>query len=67
MAKPNRNRVRVDDNVSRAAKKWKIRLTKDGVNGKRVKRTETELKKLIAKKEKRARPVMGKIIVTANK
>ena len=52
MAKPNRNRVRVDVNVSRAAKKWKIRLTNDTNGGKRVKRTETELKKLIEAKEK---------------
>ena len=59
MAKKNRNRVRVDDNVSRAAKKWKIRLTKD-INGKRVKRTETELKKLIAKKEKACKARHGK-------
>ena len=59
MAKKNRNRVKVDDNVSRAAKKWKIRLTKD-INGKRVKRTETELKKLIANKEKACKARHGK-------
>ena len=44
-------RSKVDDKVSLLAKKWKIRLTKD-INGKRVKRTETELKKLIENKKK---------------
>ncbi len=51
MAKPNRNYVKVDFNVSRAAEKWKIGKTKV-VNGKRVKRTESELKKLIENKKK---------------
>ena len=51
MAKKNRNHVKVDDNVSRAAEKWKIGKTKV-VKGKRVKRTESELKKLIEDKKK---------------
>lgn len=51
MAKPNKNYVKVDYSVSRAAEKWKIGKTKV-VKGKRVKRTETELKKLIENKKK---------------
>lgn len=53
MAKPNMNYVKVDFKVVRDAEKYKIRLTKN-VNGKRVKRTETELKKLIEPKKKSA-------------
>ena len=60
MAKPNRNYVKVDFNVVLAAEKWKIRLTKDGVNGKRVKRTESELKKLIENKKKACKARHGK-------
>ena len=52
-------RSKVDDKVSLLAKKWKIRLTKD-INGKRVKRTESELKKLITKKEKACKARHGK-------
>ena len=59
MAKPNRNFVKVSYNVSRAAEKWKIGKTKV-VNGKRVKRTETELKKLIANKKKTCEDRHGK-------
>ena len=59
MAKPNRNYVKVDFNVVLAAEKWKIRLTKD-VNGKRVKRTESELKKLIENKKKACKARHGK-------
>jgi len=53
MAKPNMNYVKVDFKVVMDAEKWKIRKTKN-VNGKRVKRTETELKKLIENKKKSA-------------
>ena len=53
MAKPNMNYVKVDFKVVMDAEKYKIRLTKN-VNGKRVKRTETELKKLIENKKKSA-------------
>jgi hypothetical protein len=49
MIKPNRNSVSTD--VVNEAKKMKIRLTKN-VNGKRVRRTEAELRKLIANKKK---------------
>lgn len=59
MAKPNRNYVKVDFNVAMDAEKWKIRLTKD-VNGKRVKRTESELKKLIENKKKACKARHGK-------
>ena len=59
MAKPNRNYVKVDFKVVMDAEKWKIRLTKD-VNGKRVKRTESELKKLIENKKKACKARHGK-------
>ena len=59
MAKPNRNFVKVSYNVSRAAEKWKIGKTKV-VKGKRVKRTESELKKLIADKKKACEDRHGK-------
>ena len=49
MIKPNRNSIPTD--VVNKAKKMKIRLTKN-VNGKRVRRTEAELRKLIANKKK---------------
>tara|TARA_B100000073_G_C23675909_1_gene550547 strand:+ start:47 stop:655 length:609 start_codon:yes stop_codon:yes gene_type:complete len=65
-AKPNKKHVKISYNVSRAAKKWKIRLTKD-INGKRVKRTETELKKLIANKKKTCEDRHGKWHFYCNK
>ena len=66
MAKPNRNFIKIDYNVARAAEKWKIGKTKV-VNGKRVKRTETELKKLIANKKKTCEDRHGKWHFYCNK
>ena len=66
MAKPNKNFVKVSYNVSRDAEKWKIGKTKV-VNGKRVKRTETELKKLIANKKKTCEDRHGKWHFYCNK
>ena len=59
MAKPNMKFIKVDYNVARAAEKWKIGKTKL-VNGKRVKRTESELKKLIENKKKACKARHGK-------
>jgi len=66
MAKPNKNFVKVSYNVSRAAEKWKIGKTKV-VKGKRVKRTETELKKLIEDKKKTCEDRHGKWHFYCNK